>query len=134
MAYFDLNPLLGKMLDVAPGISDLNLSVGKPPQVEIEGQLRGVPYAGIERLAPYHTELVAMRLLRGKRDLTEKLGFYLEFAATVSTASRSPWQGQVDGGLTYALTPDVQLDLGCNFGVTSAAPDFNPFVGLSFRY
>jgi twitching motility protein PilT len=73
MAYFDLNPLLGKMLDVAPGISDLNLSVGKPPQVEIEGQLRGVPYAGIERLAPYHTELVAMRLLRGKRDLTEKL-------------------------------------------------------------
>jgi twitching motility protein PilT len=73
MAYFDLNPLLAKMLDVAPGISDLNLSVGKPPQVEIEGQLRGVPYAGIERLAPYHTELVAMRLLRGKRDLTEKL-------------------------------------------------------------
>jgi twitching motility protein PilT len=73
MAYFDLNPLLAKMLDVAPGISDLNLSVGKPPQVEIEGQLRGVPFAGIDRLAPYHTELVAMRLLRGKKDLTEKL-------------------------------------------------------------
>lgn len=73
MAYFDLNPLLAKMLDVAPGISDLNLSVGKPPQVEIEGQLRAVPFAGIEKLAPYHTELVAMRLLRGKKDLTEKL-------------------------------------------------------------
>ena len=28
MAYFDLNPLLVKMLDVAPGVSDLNLSVG----------------------------------------------------------------------------------------------------------
>jgi twitching motility protein PilT len=73
MAYFDVNPLLAKMLDVAPGISDLNLSVGKPPQVEVEGQLRAVPYAGLEKLAPYHTELVAMRLLRGKRDLTEKL-------------------------------------------------------------
>jgi twitching motility protein PilT len=73
MAYFDVNPLLGKMLDVAPGISDLNLSVGKPPQVEVEGQLRAVSYAGIEKLAPYHTELVAMRLLRGKRDLTERL-------------------------------------------------------------
>jgi twitching motility protein PilT len=73
MAYFDVNPLLAKMLDVAPGISDLNLSVGKPPQVEIEGQLRPVPFAGIERLAPYHVELVAMRLLRGKRDLTERL-------------------------------------------------------------
>ena len=29
MAYFDLDPLLGSMLDVAPGISDLNLSVGR---------------------------------------------------------------------------------------------------------
>ncbi len=73
MSYFDVNPLLAKMLDVAPGISDLNLSVGKPPQVEIEGQLRPVPFAGIERLAPYQVELVAMRLLRGKRDLTERL-------------------------------------------------------------
>ena len=73
MAYFDVNPLLAKMLDLAPGISDLNLSVGKPPQVEIEGELRPVPFAGIERLAPYHVELVAMRLLRGKRDLTERL-------------------------------------------------------------
>jgi twitching motility protein PilT len=73
MAYFDVNPLLAKMLDVAPGISDLNLSVGKPPQVEIEGQLRPVPFAGIEKLAPYQVELVAMRLLRGKKDLTERL-------------------------------------------------------------
>ena len=73
MAYFDLNPLLAKMLDVAPDISDLNLSVGKPPQVEVQGKLRSVPYAGVEKLSPYHTELIAMRLLRGKRDLTEKL-------------------------------------------------------------
>ncbi len=73
MAYFDLNPLLAKMLDVAPDISDLNLSVGKPPQVEVQGKLRSVPYAGVEKLSPYHTELIAMRLLRGKLDLTEKL-------------------------------------------------------------
>lgn len=73
MAYFDLNPLLAKMLDSAAAVSDLNLSVGKPPQVEIEGKLQAVPYAGIEKLAPYQTELIAMRLLRGKRDLTERL-------------------------------------------------------------
>ena len=52
---------------------DLNLSVGKPPQVEVQGKLRGVPYSGVEKLSPYHTELIAMRLLRGKRDLTERL-------------------------------------------------------------
>ena len=73
MAYFDMNPLLVKMLDSAAGVSDLNLSVGKPPQVEIEGKLQAVPYAGVEKLAPYQTELIAMRLLRGKRDLVEKL-------------------------------------------------------------
>jgi twitching motility protein PilT len=73
MAYFDLDPLLETMLDLSPGISDLNLSVGRPPQVELDGQLRPVAYAGIERLLPYQTELIAMRLLAGKRDLADKL-------------------------------------------------------------
>jgi twitching motility protein PilT len=73
MPYFDLDPLLETMLDTAPGISDLNLSVGRPPQVEVDGQLRTVPYAGIERLLPYQTELIALRLLAGKRDATERL-------------------------------------------------------------
>jgi twitching motility protein PilT len=73
MAYFDLDPLLEKMLDAAPGLSDLNLSVGRPPQVEVDGKLITVAYAGIERLLPYHTELIAMRLLQGKRDLADRL-------------------------------------------------------------
>src|SRR5688572_16520246 len=73
MSLFDVDPLLEAMLDTAPGISDLNLSVGRPPQVEIDGQLRPVKFAGIERLLPYQTELVAMRLLAGKRDLADKL-------------------------------------------------------------
>ena len=71
MPYFDLDPLLEAMLDDSPGISDLNLSVGRPPQVELDGQLRPVAYAGIERLLPYQTELIAMRLLAGKRDLAD---------------------------------------------------------------
>jgi twitching motility protein PilT len=73
MAYFDLDPMLESMLDAAPGISDLNLSVGRAPQVEVDGQLRTVAFAGLERLTPYQTELIAMRLLAGKRDLAEKL-------------------------------------------------------------
>jgi twitching motility protein PilT len=73
MAFFDLDPLLETMLDAAPGISDLNLSVGRPPQVEVDGQLRPVTSAGIERLLPYQTELIAMRLLAGKRDLADRL-------------------------------------------------------------
>jgi twitching motility protein PilT len=73
MPYFDLDPLLEAMLDAAPDISDLNLSVGRPPQVEVDGQLRAVSYAGIERLMPYQTEQIAMRLLAGKRDSADKL-------------------------------------------------------------
>jgi len=73
MPYFDLDPLLEAMLDAAPGISDLNLSVGRPPQVEVDGQLRPVAYAGIERLLPYQTEQIAMRLLANKRDGADRL-------------------------------------------------------------
>ena len=73
MALFDLDPLLNAMLDTAPGISDLNLSVGRPPQVEIDGSLRPVTFAGLPKLLPYHTELIMLRLLQGKRDLAEKL-------------------------------------------------------------
>ena len=73
MPYFDLDPLLETMLDYSPGISDLNLSVGRPPQVELDGQLKTVAYAGLERLMPYHTELIAMRLMAGKRDLADRL-------------------------------------------------------------
>ncbi|HEY3120143.1 MAG TPA: PilT/PilU family type 4a pilus ATPase [Vicinamibacteria bacterium] len=73
MAYFDLDPLLEAMLDAAPGISDLNLSVGRAPQVEVDGHLQPVPFAGIEKLVPYHTELIAMRLLASKRDAADKL-------------------------------------------------------------
>ena len=73
MPFFDLDPLLETMLDFSPGISDLNLSVGRPPQVEVDGQLRAVPYAGIERLTPSQTELIAMRLINGRRDTADKL-------------------------------------------------------------
>jgi len=73
MPYFELDPLLNKMLDFAPGISDLNMSVGRPPQVELDGQLKGVDYMGIDKLSPYQTEQIAMRLIAGKRDVADKL-------------------------------------------------------------
>jgi twitching motility protein PilT len=73
MAFFDINPLLESMLDVSPSVSDLNLSVGRPPQVEIDGKLQSVSFGGVERLLPYHTEVIAMRLMRSKRELIERL-------------------------------------------------------------
>jgi hypothetical protein len=68
------------------------------------------------------------------RDLSDRLGMYAEFFSVVGTAPGFRWQGQVGVGWTFAFGDDVQLDWGCNFAVTRSAPDYNPFIGLSFRY
>ncbi|MBI2812911.1 MAG: transporter [Opitutae bacterium] len=67
-------------------------------------------------------------------DLTDRLGGYLELVAVTGDAPGFKWQGQFDAGLTYALDDNTQLDLGCNFGVTDSAPDYQPFAGLSRRF
>ena len=68
------------------------------------------------------------------RDLTRNLGGYVEFVAVTGSAPGFEWQGQFDLGFTYAVNRDVQFDLGCNFGLTKSAPDYQPFVGLSRRF
>ncbi len=67
-------------------------------------------------------------------EIIGNLGGYVEFFTVTSNAPGSEWVGQADVGFTYSPIENVQLDWGCNFGVTRSAPDFNPFVGLSYRY
>jgi twitching motility protein PilT len=73
MSYFDLPPILEKMLSVAENISDLNFSVGRPPQVEINGKLTPVDIKGLRTLTPYQTEIISMALLEGNFDGAERL-------------------------------------------------------------
>jgi hypothetical protein len=61
-----------------------------------------------------------------------ELGGYLEFVSIVST--ETDWVATADAGLTYAVSADVQLDAGVNIGLTRAAEDFTPFVGISVRF
>jgi hypothetical protein len=42
--------------------------------------------------------------------------------------------GTVDTGLEYMVTKNIQLDANCFFGVTPAAPDINPFAGITVRF
>jgi hypothetical protein len=67
-------------------------------------------------------------------DLTDKLGMYLEFFSEIPTEDTDEWEGTVDVGFTFALTENVQLDAGANFGVTDAADDINPFLGITVRF
>lgn len=67
-------------------------------------------------------------------DIVGRLGGYVEFFSLVSSESHTPWIGTVDLGLTYGFTDHIQLDAGVNIGVTRAAEDINPFLGLSWRF
>jgi twitching motility protein PilT len=68
-----LDSLIEFMLGVSPQVSDLNFSVGRAPQVEVNGILKEVPIKGLRRLSPYQTEQIALKLMRNDRHLIRKL-------------------------------------------------------------
>lgn len=68
-----LNNLLDFMLAVSPQVSDLNFSVGRAPQVEVNGELRDVPIKGLGRLSPYQTEQIALQLMKSDKQHIRKL-------------------------------------------------------------
>jgi hypothetical protein len=80
----------------------------------------------------HHPEFVNSITL--SHDLVGELGGYVEFYSLVSAESNSPWVGTVDVGFTYGLTEDIQLDAGVNIGATRSAEDWNPFLGISWRF
>jgi hypothetical protein len=63
-----------------------------------------------------------------------KLSGYLEFFSDIGTERHAGWIGTIDTGLEFLVTENMQLDCGCNFGVTRAADDFNPFAGITIRF
>jgi len=80
----------------------------------------------------HHAEFVNTLTL--SHDIAGKLGGYVEFFSAVSAEKDAPWMGTLDLGFTYGLTADIQLDAGINIGVTRSAEDWNPFLGLSWRF
>lgn len=80
----------------------------------------------------YHQEF--LNTVTVSHDIAGKLAGYVELFSNVSTEPGAKWIATFDLGFTYALTRDIQLDAGMNIGLTSAADDFNPFIGLSMRY
>lgn len=73
MKNFNLDAILEAMLKVSDRVSDLNFSVGRPPQVEVDGQLTSVNFPGLPKLTPFQTETIALHMLRGDRELTKTL-------------------------------------------------------------
>jgi hypothetical protein len=67
-------------------------------------------------------------------ELTQRLGLYVEAFVERSTESGAETVVTIDGGFTYAVTENLQLDAGANVGLTQAADDLNVFVGMSQRF
>ncbi|HVU28399.1 MAG TPA: transporter [Verrucomicrobiae bacterium] len=80
----------------------------------------------------YHEEFIASASL--DHSIIGNLSGFLEFFSNFSTERHAGWIGTVDTGLEYLITKNIQLDLDCYFGVTRAAPDFNPFAGITWRF
>ena len=70
----EIDDLLTTMLDSHENVSDLNVTVDRPLQVESSGELVGVPVTPpIESLTPFQTEIFALNLINGDRRLCQHL-------------------------------------------------------------
>jgi twitching motility protein PilT len=65
--------VLRKMLAVSDKVSDLIFSPGRPPQVELTGNLQGVHVPGLEKLTPAHTAGIAKLILANQETALESL-------------------------------------------------------------
>ena len=70
----EVDHILTRMLDSHTNVSDLNLTVGRPLQVESSGQLVPVDMSPpIKELTPFQCEMLALNMVNRDRRLTEAL-------------------------------------------------------------
>jgi hypothetical protein len=65
--------------------------------------------------------------------ITERLGGFVEAFGNPVLSALGSSSAAVDGGLTYLVRPNVQLDLYGGSGVSGDAPDWFAGLGISFR-
>ena len=68
------------------------------------------------------------------RTILGDLAGYIEYAGFIDLDGTGAYQGYFDTGLTYGLSPDIQLDCGVRIGLTEAAVDLGIFSGISVRF
>jgi len=74
MQRHELDRILSRMLEGHGSVSDLNFTAGRPPQVELHGELvPAVTDPPLPRLTPFQTEAIALALIGSDRRLTETL-------------------------------------------------------------
>jgi hypothetical protein len=110
---------------IAPFAAELPWGFGLGAQTELD-------FMRNDGRSGHHVEWV--NSITVGHDIVGALAGYVELFTITSFERGAPWQGFFDVGFTYGLTADIQLDAGCNFGITESAPDYNPFLGITFRF
>lgn len=102
---YEADVLLNAILDAHPSASDINVTVGKPFQVEVDGRLFAASLpALLPTLTPFHTETFALQLLKNDR---RAIGNLLEHGSTdvsYSLGNRARFRVNIFSGRgTYSI-------------------------------
>ena len=134
-----LLPYITLPTDARNGISPEHVEGGLIVPLAIElpnkfglGVNGGVAWVRGDVTGKYNAEYLATAAL--SYEWTEKFGTYYEIAANFAASENGGTALILATGLTYAVTDNVQLDAGVNFGVTDAADRYNPFIGIATRF
>lgn len=65
--------LLRQMLKASDKVSDLLFSPGRPPQIELGGNLIGIKFPGLEKLIPAHTASIAKLIIGNHEAANESI-------------------------------------------------------------
>lgn len=70
----ELDYFLGSLLEYDRNVSDIIITVGRPLQVEVNGNLHSVPVSPyIESLSPFQTEMIALNIMGSSKRLVDDL-------------------------------------------------------------
>ncbi len=111
---------------------ELPLSINLPANfnLSLQTEFDAIRNDADTRFEPAFTNIAYL----GYTFLDKKLTFYGEWYSRVNVGPDSELDGEVDAGLIYYIGKSAEVDVGCDFGVTRAAPDYEPFAGFSVRF
>ena len=101
----EVDLILHHILNTHPNISDINITVGRPFQVELDGELlpASLPTT-IPSLTPYHTEVFALQLLNNDRRALTTLLEHGSVDISYSVADHARFRVNIfSGGGNYAI-------------------------------
>ena len=101
----EVDLILHHILNTHPNISDINITVGRPFQVELDGELlpASLPTT-IPSLTPYHTEVFALQLLNNDRRALATLLEHGSVDISYSVADQARFRVNIfSGGGNYAI-------------------------------